>query len=56
MDRGTSADHVRGHSWDGAVVAAIALVNKDVAPYTVVAGMPARSIKYRFSYHVIERM
>ena len=29
----------------GAVVAAIALVTKDVAPYTVVAGMPARPIK-----------
>ena len=29
----------------GAVVAAGAIVTKDVAPYTVVAGVPARKIK-----------
>ncbi|GAB1790269.1 hypothetical protein COJ36_02845 [Priestia megaterium] len=31
----------------GAVVGANAIVNKDVEPYTVVAGTPARVIKYR---------
>ena len=39
---------------DGAVVAARSLVTKDVPPYTVVGGMPARAIKKRFSDDVIE--
>lgn len=34
---------------DGAIVASRALVTKDVAPYTVVGGNPAREIKARFS-------
>lgn len=33
---------------DGAVVAARAMVAKDVPPYAIVAGNPARIIKYRF--------
>lgn len=33
----------------GAVVAANAVVTKDVPPFAVVAGIPARLIKYRFS-------
>lgn len=32
---------------NGAVIAAGALVTKDVLPYTIVAGIPARVIKYR---------
>ncbi len=32
----------------GAVVAAGAVVTKDVAPYAIVAGVPARRIKWRF--------
>lgn len=33
---------------EGAVIAAGSLINKDVEPYTVVAGVPARFIKHRF--------
>lgn len=41
---------------DGAVVAAGAIVTKDVAPYTVVAGVPAKPIKQRFSEEQIEKL
>jgi len=34
---------------DGAVVAARSVVCKDVAPYSIVAGQPARHLRYRFS-------
>ncbi len=34
---------------NGAVVAAYAIVTKDVSPYTIVAGNPARVIRQRFS-------
>ena len=40
----------------GAVVAAAAVVTRDVPPYAVVAGVPARVIKYRFSPEQIERL
>lgn len=33
---------------DGAVIASRAVVTKDVAPYSVVGGVPAKFIKYRF--------
>lgn len=34
---------------DGAIIGANAFVNKDVAPYTIVGGVPARLIRERFS-------
>jgi acetyltransferase-like isoleucine patch superfamily enzyme len=40
--------HVR-HIGDGAVVGAGAVVSKDVPPYAIVVGNPARVVKYRFS-------
>lgn len=39
---------------DGAVIAASAVVTKDVPPYAIVAGVPAKIIKYRFSPEMIE--
>lgn len=33
---------------DGAVVAAGAVVTRDVAPYAIVAGNPARTVRWRF--------
>ena len=42
------------HIGQGAVVAAGAVVSKDVSPYTVVGGVPAKVIKHRFSQPVID--
>ncbi len=41
---------------DGAVIAGNAVVTKDVPPYAVVAGNPARIVKYRFDEKTIERL
>lgn len=41
---------------DGAVVAAGAIVTKNVEPYSIVAGNPAKHIKYRFPKPVVEKL
>lgn len=40
----------------GAVVAGGAVVTKDVAPYTIVAGNPARPVRQRFPDDIAERL
>ena len=44
------------HIGDGAAIGTRSVVTKDVPPYTVVAGSPARVIRKRFSDEVIEQL
>lgn len=40
----------------GAVIGAKAVVTKDIPPYAVAVGVPAKVIKYRFEKDIIERL
>ena len=41
---------------DGAVIGARAVVSKDVAPYSIVVGNPARTVKSRFSEYAVDEL
>lgn len=41
---------------DGAIIGTRSVVTKDVPPFAIVAGNPARIIRYRFSDDIIERI
>ena len=44
------------HIGDGAIIAARAVVTKDVPPYTIVGGTPAKEIRKRFDAEIIEQL
>ena len=44
------------HIGDGSVIAMGAVVTKDVAPYSIVGGVPAKLIRSRFSNEISERL
>lgn len=44
------------HIGQGAVVAAGSVVTKDVPPYAIVGGVPAKVIKYRFSQEIVDEL
>lgn len=44
------------HIGQGAIIAAGSVVTQDVPPYSIVGGVPARVIKYRFEPEMIEEL
>ena len=41
---------------DGDIIGTLAVVTKDIPPYTIVGGVPAKEIRKRFSDDVISRL
>ncbi len=41
---------------EGAVIAANSVVTKDVEPYSIVGGNPAKHLRYRFTQDVIKKL
>lgn len=41
---------------DGAIIAAGSIVTKDVAPYSIVKGVPAKHYRWRFDREIIEKL
>lgn len=41
---------------DGAIIAAGAVVSRNIPPYAIAAGNPAKIVRYRFESEVIERL
>ncbi len=44
------------HIGQGAIVGANALVTKDIPPYAIAGGTPAKLIKYRFEERIINEL
>ena len=44
------------HIGDGAIIAAHAVVTKDIPPYTIVGGIPAKEIRKRFDTDTIKQL
>lgn len=44
------------HIGQGAIIAAGAIVTKDVPPYAIVGGSPSRIISYRFTQEIIDKL
>lgn len=44
------------HIGDGAIIGARSLVTKDIPPYTIVGGLPAKKIRKRFDSERIEKL